>query len=218
MDEQRNETQELAVAPKTEENAITYAKGQTIWNNLEMYAMAVKQAKILASSDLVPEGTYRGKPQNCLIALDMSNRTGLSPLNVMQNLYIVKGKPGWSGQYCVGAINSCGKFTPLEFVQMVDDNGKTTGYYAQSINRETGKICVGPPVTWDMVRAEGWYDKNGSKWKTMPDLMFRYRCAAFFARVYCPEVLNGLQTVEELKDVRGYDEPGARTTVITLDE
>lgn len=217
MDEQRTENQELAVAPK-EETAITYAPGQTIWNNTEMYAMAVKQAKILASSDLVPEGTYRGKPANCLIALDMSHRTGLSPLNVMQNLYIVKGRPGWSGQYCISAINSCGRFTPLEFIQMIDDKGETRGYYAQAINRETGKICIGSPVTWDMVRAEGWYDKNGSKWKTMPDLMFHYRSAAFFAREYCPEVLNGLQTVEELKDVRGYDEPAAKTTIITLDE
>ena len=218
MDDQRIENQELAVAPKPEEQAITYAPGQTIWNNTEMYAMAVKQAKILASSDLVPEGTYRGKPANCLIALDMSHRTGLSPLNVMQNLYIVKGRPGWSGQYCISAINSCGRFTPLEFVQMIDDNGGTKGYYAQATNRETGKICIGSPVTWDMVKAEGWYDKNGSKWKTMPDLMFHYRSAAFFAREYCPEVLNGLQTVEELKDVRGYEEPSARTTEITLDE
>ena len=217
MDETRTENQELAVA-KPEESAITYAQGQTIWNNTDLYAMAVKQAKILASSDLVPEGTYRGKPANCLIALDMAHRTGLSPLNVMQNLYIVKGRPGWSGQYCISAINSSGKFSPLEFVQMINDDGSTKGYYAQATNVITGKICVGSPVTWDMVRAEGWYDKNGSKWKTMPDLMFRYRCAAFFARTYCPEVLNGLQTVEELKDVRGYDEPSQRTTVITLDE
>lgn len=216
MDEQRVENQELAVA-KPDETAITYSQNQTIWNNTEMYAMAVKQAKILASSDLVPEGTYRGKPANCLIALDMAHRTGLSPLNVMQNLFIVKGKPGWSGQYCIGAVNSCGRFSPLEFVQMIDDKGDTRGYFAQATNLETGKVCVGSPVTWDMVRAEGWYDKNGSKWKTMPDLMFRYRCAAFFARTYCPEVLNGLQTVEELKDVRGYDEPGKRT-VITLDD
>lgn len=217
MDEARTENQELAVA-KPEESAVTYAQGQTIWNNTDLYAMAVKQAKILASSDLVPEGTYRGKPANCLIALDMAHRTGLSPLNVMQNLYIVKGRPGWSGQYCISAINSSGKFSPLEFVQMINDDGSTKGYYAQATNVITGKICVGSPVTWDMVRAEGWYDKNGSKWKTMPDLMFRYRCAAFFARTYCPEVLNGLQTVEELKDVRGYDEPSQRTTVITLDE
>ena len=217
MDENRTESQEL-VAARPDEAVAEYNGGQTIWNNQSLYAMAIKQCKILAQSDLVPEGTYKNKPANCLIALDMAHRTGLSPLNVMQNLFIVKGKPGWSGQYCIAAANACGKFTPLEFVQMLDDDGKTKGYYAQARNRETGKLCVGSPVTWDMVKAEGWYDKNGSKWKTMPDLMFHYRSAAFFVREFCPEVLNGLQTVEELKDVRGYDEPTGRTTVITLND
>lgn len=81
----------------------------------------------------------------------------------------------------------------------------------------SGKVCTGAPVTWDMVKAEGWYDKSGSKWKTMPDQMFRYRAAAFFARTFCPDVLMGLQTVEETRDVRGYDDEPKKTTVITLD-
>lgn len=219
MDETKVESQELAATPESAELAAPVAApGLTIWNNPDMLSSAIKAAKILATSDLVPEGTYKNKPANCLIALDMANRIGMSPLNVMQNLYIVKGKPGWSGQYCIAATNASGKFSPLEFVQLLNDDGSTRGYYAQATNLKTGKICVGSPVTWDMVKAEGWYDKAGSKWKTMPDLMFHYRCAAFFVREYCPEVLNGLQTTEELRDVRGYDETPKKTTVITLEE
>lgn len=202
----------LATAP------VTPAAGLSVWNDSNMFAAAAKAAKVLAQSDLVPEGTYKGKPANCLIALDMANRMGMSPLNVMQNLYIVKGKPGWSGQFCIAATNASGKFTPLEFVQLLNDDGSTKGYYAQATNIVTGKICAGAPVTWDMVKSEGWFDKPGSKWKTMPDQMFRYRAAAFFVRTFCPEVLNGLQTVEELKDVRGYDEPSGKTTVINLED
>lgn len=202
----------LATAP------VTPAAGLSVWNDSNMFAAAAKAAKVLAQSDLVPEGTYKGKPANCLIALDMANRMGMSPLNVMQNLYIVKGKPGWSGQFCIAATNASGKFTPLEFVQLLNDDGSTKGYYAQATNIVTGKICTGAPVTWDMVKSEGWFDKPGSKWKTMPDQMFRYRAAAFFVRTFCPEVLNGLQTVEELKDVRGYDEPSGKTTVINLED
>lgn len=202
----------LATAP------VTPAAGLSVWNDSNMFAAAAKAAKVLAQSDLVPEGTYKGKPANCLIALDMANRMGMSPLNVMQNLYIVKGKPGWSGQFCIAATNASGKFTPLEFVQLLNGDGSTKGYYAQATNIVTGKICTGAPVTWDMVKSEGWFDKPGSKWKTMPDQMFRYRAAAFFVRTFCPEVLNGLQTVEELKDVRGYDEPSGKTTVINLED
>lgn len=174
---------------------------------------AVKKAKILASSDLVPTGTYRNKPANCLIALDMAQRTGLSPLYVMQNLYVIQGRPSWSGQFCITAINGCGRFSPLKFVRLVGEDNKLLGYYAQATRLSDGEICEGPAVTWDTAKGEGWVDKSGSKWKTMPDLMFHYRCAAFFARTFCPDVLNGLQTVDEVRDVYGYGDE--RTVTVT---
>lgn len=209
-------TEELATAEDTTKALATANGKQTMWNDPSIYSTAVKMAKILAASDLVPESAYKNKPANCLIALDIANRMNVSPLHVMSNLFIVKGKPGWSGQYCISAINSCGRFSPLEFIQLVDDDGNLKGYYAQATNIRTGKMCMGAPVTWDMVKAEGWYDKSGSKWKTMPEQMFMYRCAAFFARTYCPDVLNGLRTADELRDVNGYEEAN-KTTVISID-
>jgi len=186
-----------AIAPAAPAGSISLW-GYSDWED------AVKKAKILASSDLVPSGMYKGKPANCLIALDMAQRTGLSPLYVMQNLYIIQGRPSWSGQFCITAINGCGRFSPLEFVRLVDEQDNLLGYYAQATRIDDGKICEGAAVTWDTVKGEGWLDKAGSKWKTMPDLMFRYRCAAFFARTFCPDVLNGLQTADEVRDVHGY--------------
>lgn len=191
----------VPVAPK--ENLALWS--YTDWDD------AVRKAKVLASCDLVPAGTYKGKPANCLIALDMAQRTGLSPLYVMQNLYIIQGKPSWSGQFCITAINGCGRFSPLEFIRLVDDNEKLLGYYAQATRLSDGKLCEGAAVTWDTVKGEGWLDKSGSKWKTMPDLMFRYRCAAFFARTFCPDVLNGLQTADEVRDVHGYGDDNVVT-------
>jgi hypothetical protein len=52
-----------------------------------------------------------------------------------------------------------------------------------------------------MASAEGWATKAGSKWKTMPELMLRYRAAAFFGRLYAPDILMGMQTAEEAADV-----------------
>ena len=52
-----------------------------------------------------------------------------------------------------------------------------------------------------MAKAEGWLQKQGSKWQTMPDLMLRYRAAAFFARQYAPELTMGMHTAEEVADV-----------------
>lgn len=218
MDNEKVESKELTAATQPDAEMAAQTTSVSVWSDQAALDNAIRTAKILASSDLVPEGTYKSKPANCLIALDMANRMGMSPLNVMQNLYIVKGKPGWSGQFCIAAANASGRFTPMEFVRLTNDSGDTKGYYARATEIATGKICEGAPVTWDMVKAEGWFDKNGSKWKTMPELMFRYRAAAFFVRNFCPEVLNGLQTIEEIKDVNGYEEPSGKTTVITLED
>ncbi len=216
MDETKNGQ---ALQPQQPEAAPDLAPVQnvytpSIWNDKKMLESAVKAAKVMAASDIVPEQTYRGKPENCLIAIDMANRLGLSPLTVMQNLYIVKGKPGWSGQFCIAAINSSGRFSPLEFVTSEDGS-----CYAKATNLQTGRVCCGTVVTWDMVKAEGWLSKNGSKWATMPAQMFMYRAAAFFARVYCPEVLFGLQTADEIRDTNGYeDEAPKKVTVISLED
>ena len=61
-------------------------------------------------------------------------------------------------------------------------------------------------------------DKGCSKWKTMPRQMMMYRAASFFARAHCPEVLLGIQTVEEVQDVRGYEEPQPSVTTVVLEE
>ena len=61
--------------------------------------------KMFASSSLVP-AAYQGKPMDCTIAVDMANRMGVSPMMVMQNLYVVKGVPSWSGQACMSLIKA----------------------------------------------------------------------------------------------------------------
>ena len=187
---------------------------QTIWNNPTLYKMATHMATTLSKSSIVPQ-TYANNPSNCMLALEMAQRLGMSPLMVMQNLYIVQGKPSWSGQFCIAVTNSCGRYEPLEFVQLTDGDGALTGYYARAKRISDGVMCDGPAVTWDMVKGEGWFGKSGSKWKTMPDLMFRYRAAAFFTRTYCPELLCGLYTQEENEDIYGAEKK--ETTVITFD-
>lgn len=201
--------EETALTIPTESKEI-----QTIWNNDSLMKRAYRAAQYLAASDLVPEQTYKNKPANCLIALDISNRMNMSPMLVMQNLYIVKGHPAWSGSFCAAAINGSGKFTPLEFV-FVDEGGG--GCFCRATRLSTGAVCQSDTITMQMAKDEGWLGKSGSKWQTMPKQMMMYRSASFFARVHCPEALLGVQTVEEVQDVRGYDEPKQSKTTIVLD-
>ena len=162
-------------------------------------------AKAISTSDIVPEN-YKNKPINILVAMEMAGRTNFPLLMVMQNLYVIQGKPSWSGQFCTAVVNGSGRFTPLEFIRLLEDDQTTTkGYYCRATRLSNGQVCEGSPVTWDMVKGEGWLNKSGSKWKTMPDLMFHYRAAAFFVREHCPDLLCGLQTSEEVQDVKGWE-------------
>lgn len=158
---------------------------------------AQRVAKMLSSSSLIPK-EYQNNIQNTMIALEMSNRIGASPLMVMQNLYIVHGKPGWSSTFIIASLNSSKKFSPLRF--QMDGTGDEYGCTAWAYDSENKERLEGPKVTMKMAKAEGWVEKAGSKWKTMPELMIRYRAAAFFGRLYAPEIMMGMQTMEEVID------------------
>lgn len=160
---------------------------------------AQRVAKMLASSDLVPD-KFKGNVQNVMIALEMSNRIGASPLMVMQNLYIVHGKPSWSSSFIIASINASGKFSPLRFE--ISGEGENLSCYAWAYDLQNNEKCIGPTVTMQMAKDEGWLTKAGSKWKTMPELMIRYRSAAFFGRLFAPEIMMGMQTAEEVNDVQ----------------
>ena len=180
----------------------------SFFTNLDAFEAGQRICKMLSSSSLVPN-IYQGNVANTFIALEMATRTGSSPLAVMQNLYIVHGRPGWSAQFVIAALNACGKFSPLRFE--MSGEGDKRSCKAWAIEHGTGERLEGPPVSVEMAKAEGWYGKNGSKWQTMPELMQRYRAATFFGRLYAPDILMGMRTSEELQDSvdSGFEGDGA---------
>lgn len=168
--------------------------------NLQSFELIQRVSNAFAKSDLVPK-QYQGNLPNCMIAMDMAQRMGANPLMVMQNLYIVHGTPGWSSKFLIATINVCGRFSALRYEWKGEPGKPDYGCRAWAIEKATNERLDGIWVTWEMVNAEGWASKNGSKWKTMPDQMFVYRAAAFWQRAYAPELGMGLQTAEEIGDV-----------------
>lgn len=171
--------------------------GNSLFSNKDAFEHSQRVAKMLSESELVPKD-YQKKVANCLIALELSNRIGASPLMVMQNLYIVHGKPGWSSQFLIATLNACGRFSPLRYEE-TEDAGGSCRAFAQ--DKSTGETLYGSWVTMEMANAEGWINKAGSKWKTMPQMMRRYRAAAFFTRQFAPEVSMGIATSDEVYDI-----------------
>lgn len=173
-----------------------------------------------------PEANPNGV-SNCIIALNMAQRLGADPMMIMQNLYLVDGRPSWSSQFIIAAINSSGRYSPLRFditggeeeveipyavtewvynqatkkKEPVESNqtARVKNYkcVAWVVEKATGERLESTPITMEMAVKEGWYQKNGSKWQSMPEQMLRYRAASFFGRIYAPDLLMGLRTQEE---------------------
>lgn len=250
------------IAPATQVNSVGFL-------NVESFEFSQRVANMLTNSTLVPEQyravlkvkagkdnygnmQYRDEPNpnglsNCIVALNMANRMGADPLMIMQNLYLIEGRPSWSSQFIMASINSSGRFSSLrfevenlgevevEYQETVWNNGRKSQvtkslkvenqtcvawaleagtrmpeFTLEELKEHGGvyKCCkaYGIPlvesskISMEMAVKEGWYTKNGSKWKTMPEQMLRYRAASFFGRVYAPELLMGLRSVEEEQD------------------
>lgn len=242
MSESTQQTTLAAMRQKDQSPAVSMGFG-----NLQSFELMQRAAKLLSSSTLVP-AAYRAWDEkkgenpnalaNCVVSLNMAQRMGADPLMVMQNLYIVEGRPSWSSQWIIAAINGCGRFSPLRFdlkdlgakeveyevTKWVDRQRVTSKHKATvqnlecvawAIEKETGARIDSPKVSVEMAVKEGWYGKSGSKWQTMPEVMLRYRTASFFGKLYAPELLMGLQTVEEAHDIIDVNPDGSVASVTT---
>lgn len=211
------EETELPAAQEAVALSVAVPTAVSMWNDAKMMNLSFRTAKMLSTSAMVPNA-YKHSPENCLVAIDIANRMGVSPLMVMQNLYVVQGKPSWSGSVCAAVVNGSGRFTPLEYVFVGEPGTMTHGCYAKAKRLSNGAVCVSETVTMQMAKNEGWLNKGGSKWQTMPRQMMMYRAAAFFARVHCSDILMGLPTYEEVQDTTGYTDEAKQGVVATLDE
>jgi hypothetical protein len=184
----------------TESNALAVSDNGHVFSGIEAFDAAQRMAKALSSSALVPK-IYQGQTglANSLIALELANRMGISPLTVMQNMTPINGRPSWSSSFLIGTVNACGRFSPLRFI--FDDDENPSSCHAEANDLATGEVLRGEKITIAMAKAEGWFSRQGSKWQTFPGQMLRYRAGAFWARVYCPEISLGIITKEEAIDV-----------------
>ena len=200
-----NEIQELVASPQPELAPVT------VWTDKKQFDQLLRAANMLSQTSIIP-ATYQGKPQDCFVALEMATRMGVSPLVVMQNMYVVKGKPAWAGQACTMFINSCGKFAGVKHVYTGEKGTDSRGCYVTATRISDGVQVNGVEVTIAMAKAEGW--TANTKWRNMPELMLAYRASAFFARVHCPEALMGVQLADEIYDADA-NRKATRTSTLT---
>lgn len=166
------------------------------------FVTAQRMATCLSSSTIVPDA-FRGKQgmPNAIIAIELAARLNVSVMQIMQNLYVIHGRPAFSSQFIIAAIQSCGRYSALKYEIRRDADGKPVGCIAYATELSTGERLESPEITVEMAQKEGWLQKTGSKWQTMPEVMLRYRAASAFGRLYAPDVLMGFRSQEEAEDM-----------------
>jgi hypothetical protein len=151
-------------------------------------------AKALSSSDLVPDH-FRGKPANVLIALEFAFRHDIAPFAAMQSLFVVHGKPGMAATMAISLARKANVWKKLDY----EVKGKGDAMEVTAIATLHDETEIKTTVTMQTAITAGW-SKNPS-YKSMPDQMLKYRAATFLIRSHFPEVLFGMQTVDEHEDV-----------------
>ena len=219
--------------------AIQPSQAQAVVNFFDPSQFETMQrvCKMFASSELVPD-MYKASEKNpiekaisnCMIAIEIAQRIGASPLMVMQKMVPIYGKPSWSSKFLVATVNTCGRFNPLQYrftekgmLGMVDytdyvwDNATRSKKpvvkqfdgkkimdiecVAYTTAKGSDQVLESSPVSLRLAIKEGWYTKNGSKWQTMAKQMLMYRAASFWTSAYAPELSMGMRTVEEQQDI-----------------
>lgn len=181
----------------------------------EAFSLMQREAALFAASPLIPQHLRSGGADqamaNCYIALKLAKTMGEDPLVVLQNIHIVNGKAGFAAQYMIARANASGIFEGR--IDWRIDRGQNLAVTAFAILKDTGQE-VSVTVDMAMAAAEGW--TNNKKYKSMPEIMLRYRSAAFLIRFYAPDVMLGYHTAEEVEDVAIASGPSLSAAPLTI--
>jgi hypothetical protein len=212
MEKQEQKSPGTGVMVPTPENQITTVD---LFDQARAKSAMMVAAQIAASS-LIPDH-YQRRPENVMVAMYRSTRLGMDLFAYMETTYPVHGRLGHEAKFVVSLINTSGKFkTPLmyemsgEIVRNADltvSQKSTRKCKAWAILKDSGEK-LSQEVDISMAFLEGWATKPGAdktlktnKWHTMTDIMLQYRAAKFFGNMYCPELVMGLNTKDELEDI-----------------
>jgi hypothetical protein len=161
---------------------------------------AMNFADMMANSELVPKH-FRGKPGDVLIAVQMGQEVGMSPMASIQNIAVINGKPGIYGDAGKAILLGAGCIIEEDDIEII----KATGRARCKVTRR-GRPPVERTYAIDNAKTAGLWGKEGP-WRTNPERQMAWRAFWFAARDAAADLLKGLGGAEELSD---YSVPAER--------
>ena len=163
-------------------------------NLTELMAFADRAAK----SDFVPTA-YKGKPENVALAIQMGSEVGLAPIQALQNIAVINGKPSIYGDAALALVKASSVCQDVQEKEMGSAaQGDAHGYECIAIRK--GKAPVRHAFTVGDAKKAGLWGKQGP-WSSYPKRMLQMRARGFALRDAFPDVLKGLITAEEAGDI-----------------
>lgn len=149
----------------------------------------INYAKAMAVSNLLPVA-YQNHPENVLVALAQGQALGIAPIQAMNQINVIKGKPALSADLIAALVRRAGHRLRVE--------GDDT--YAQAtVIRADDPGYIPKPVRWDMERAKRAGLLGNPSWQKYPAAMLRARAISEAARAWANDALYGfIYTPEEL--------------------
>ena len=186
-------SEELVVAKPIEaqSNKLTRLAAFTPTNLTE----AVALAKLIASSDLAPKD-YKGKPGNVLIAMQLGAELGIAPMQAIQNVAVINGRPSVWGDLMLALVQAHPDYEAhKEFMEGTGDGRKAIFQI-----KRRGQEWHQQAFTVQDAKVAGLWGKIGP-WKTNPDRMLAMRARGFGLRDKFADALKGLKLAEEAMDM-----------------
>lgn len=198
---ERTPVQSQVLSMITADPAVAYAE-PAVFDQLQ------RGASILAASELTPQ-SFAGSVPNCFGAVIISARMNLTPYEVMQNLYVIRGRACWSSKFLIARLQSTRRYKFLDWEEIGTPLEDDWAFRYWGVTNDEAEVAQrGPWISIAMAKQLGWYSKRDSYWQKEPELMLRYRSAARFISLYAPDTTLGFLTREEVFDVVE-DEPAA---------
>ncbi len=168
---------------------------------------AMRMADLMANSEMVPKD-YQKKPGNVLIAVQMGAELGLKPVQSLQGIAVINGRPAVWGDALRALILSAPDLITVK--DTFDDSSMTARCsIVRSINGNQTEF-IGEFSQAD-AQAAGLWGRN--TWKQYPKKMLEWRAFGFAARKAYADRLKGIQLAEEVRDITPIKEMGSAEVV-----
>jgi hypothetical protein len=169
---------------------------------------AIKFSELLAKSQMVPR-QYQGKPEDILVAVQWGCEVGLAPMQALQNIAVINGKPSVYGDAAMALVLASPVCEGIE--ESIEDEG-TPNPVAVCVARRKGRNPVRSTFSVEDAKRAGLWGKQGP-WSAYPKRMLAMRARGFAIRDAFADVLKGLITAEEAQDYPS-DKPTAKVMSI----